>query len=59
MPRKKLTKTQVRRLLNVLRRDLYRLMIDRLEHGTKSEIKITFDKLKLFRRTIANAQDKI
>jgi len=59
MPKKKFTKKQTKRLLNVVRRNLYKLMIDRLEHGTKSEVKITFDKLKQFRRTIANAEDKL
>jgi len=48
MPKKKLTKTQVRRLINVVRRDLYRLMIDRLEHGTKSDMKMTFNKIEEF-----------
>ena len=59
MPKKKLTKTQVRRLINVVRRDLYRLMIDRLEHGTKSDMKMTFNKVEEFYTAIGKAQDKI
>ena len=59
MPKKKLTKTQVRRLINVVSRDLYRLMIDRLQHGTKSDMKMTFHKIEEFYQLVRKAQDKI
>jgi|TARA_R110002020_G_scaffold164779_1_gene351758 hypothetical protein len=59
MPKKKQTKTRVRRLINVVRRDLYLLMIDRLNFGTKSEVKMTFNKIEEFYTAIGKAQDKI
>ena len=59
MPSKKQTKTQVRKKINVIRRALYLLMIDRLNFGTKSEVKMTFNKVEEFYTAIGKAQDKI
>ena len=59
MPSKKQTKTQVRKKINVIRRALYLLMIDRLNFGTKSEVKMTFNKIEEFYTAIGKAQDKI
>ena len=59
MPKKKLTKTQVRKKINVIRRALYLLMIDRLNFGTKSDVKMTFNKIEEFYTAIGKAQDKI
>jgi|TARA_R110002074_G_scaffold368196_1_gene542622 hypothetical protein len=59
MPSKKQTKTQVRKKINVIRRALYLLMIDRLNFGTKSDVKMTFNKIEEFYTAIGKAQDKI
>ena len=59
MPSKKQTKTQVRKKINVTRRALYLLMIDRLNFGTKSDVKMTFNKIEEFYTAIGKAQDKI
>ena len=59
MPGKKQSKTQVRKKINVIRRALYLLMIDRLNFGTKSEVKMTFNKVEEFYTAIGKAQDKI
>ena len=59
MPSKKQTKTQVRKKINVIKRALYLLMIDRLNFGTKSDVKMTFNKIEEFYTAIGKAQDKI
>ena len=45
MPKKKLTKAQVKRKLKTLQNNMYDLMLDRLSHGTDSFYKGTFESL--------------
>jgi len=59
MPKKKLTKTQVKRLLNNANASIYKLALDRLQHGTGSLIPITFKKLETMLGDISRALDKL
>jgi len=59
MARKKLTKTRVRQLLNSANASIYKLALDRLQHGTGSLIPITFKKLEGMLGDITRALDKI
>jgi len=59
MARKKLTKTQVKRLLNNANASIYKLALDRLQHGTGSLIPITFKKLETMLGDISRALDKL
>jgi len=59
MPKKKLTKSQVKRLLNSANATVYKLALDRLQHGTVSLIPISFKKLELMLVDINRALDKI
>ena len=45
MPKKKLTKAQVKRKLKTCNNAMYDLMLDRLNYGTDSFYKGTFDSL--------------
>ena len=46
MPKKKLTKAQVKRKLKTASNALYDLGIDKYGHGTSSFVPMSFDKLK-------------
>ena len=59
MPKKKLTKTQVKRLLNSANAATYRLALDRLQHGTGSIIPISFKKLETMLGDLGRAIDKL
>ena len=60
MPRnKKLNKTRVRSLLNSANASIYKLALDRLQHGTGSLIPITFKKLEAMLGDISRALDKL
>jgi hypothetical protein len=59
MARKKLTKTRVRLLLNSANASVYKLALDRLQHGTGSLIPITFKKLEAMLGDITRALDKL
>ena len=59
MPKKKLTKTQVKRLLNTSNAEIYKLALDRLQHGTGSLIPITFKKLETMLGDLNRALDKL
>ena len=45
MPKKKLTKAQVKRKLKTITNALYDLGIDKLGHGTSSYVSMSFDKI--------------
>jgi len=59
MPKKKLTKTRVKQLLNSANASIYKLALDRLQHGTGSLIPITFKKLETMLGDISRALDKL
>tara|TARA_R100001463_G_C3540196_1_gene222348 strand:+ start:2328 stop:2507 length:180 start_codon:yes stop_codon:yes gene_type:complete len=59
MPKKKLTKTQVKRLLNSANAAIYKLALDRLQHGTGSLIPISFKKLETMLGDLGRAIDKL
>ena len=59
MPQKKLTKTQVKRLLNSANAATYRLALDRLQHRTGSLIPISFKKLETMLGDLGRAIDKL
>lgn len=59
MAKKKLTKTQVKRLLNTSNAAIYKLALDRLQHGTGSLIPITFKKLETMLGDLNRALDKL
>jgi len=59
MGKRKLTKTQVKRLLNSANASIYKLALDRLQHGTGSLIPITFKKLETMLGDISRALDKL
>ena len=59
MAKKKLTKTRVRQLLNSANASVYKLALDRLQHGTGSLIPITFKKLEAMLGDITRALDKL
>ena len=56
---KKLTKTRVRSLMNSANASIYKLALDRLQHGTGSLIPITFKKLEAMLGDISRALDKL
>ena len=59
MPRKKLTKAQVKRLLNNANASIYKLALERLQFGTGSLVPITFKKLEAILTTVLRALDKL
>ena len=59
MPKKKLTKTRVRSLLGSANASIYKLALDRLQHGTGSLIPISFKKLETMLADINRALDKL
>ena len=59
MARKKLTKTRVRLLLNSANASVYKLALDRLQHGTASLIPISFKKLEAMLGDLNRALDKL
>ena len=59
MPKKKLNKTQVKRLLNSANASIYKLALDRLQHGTGSIIPISFKKLETMLGDLGRAIDKL
>ena len=59
MPRKKLTKAQVKRKIKTMNRVLYDLMIDRMAYTSKSECKMTFEKMMSFKKYATSAADKV
>jgi len=58
MPRKKLTKARVKSLLNSANASLYKLALDRLQHGTGSLVPISFKKLEEMLATVLRAINK-
>ena len=52
MPKKKLTKAQIKRKLKTVKNAMYDLMLDRLNYGTDSFYKGTFDSLNKMHRVI-------
>jgi hypothetical protein len=59
MPRKKLTKSQVKRLLNAANASVYKLALDKLQHGTGSFIPVSFKKLETMLADINRALTKL
>ena len=59
MPKKKLTKAQVKRKIKTINKTLYDLMIDRMAYTSKSECKMTFEKMMSFKKYATSASDKI
>jgi hypothetical protein len=59
MPKKKLNKTRVKALLNSANTSIYKLALDRLQHGTGSLIPISFKKLEAMLGDITRALEKM
>ena len=59
MPKKKLTKTRVKTLLTSANASVYKLALDRLQHGTSSLVPISFKKLETMLTDINRALDKL
>jgi len=59
MPRKKLTKAQVKRLLNSANASVYKLALDKLQHGTGSFVPVSFKKLETMLADINRALTKL
>jgi hypothetical protein len=59
MPRKKLTKAQVRRKSATIIKTLYTIMIDKLEYGAQSHWSMSFDKTKELREALLRANSRI
>jgi hypothetical protein len=59
MATKKLNKTKVKSLLNRANASVYKLALDRLQHGTASLIPISFKKLEAMLGDINRALEKI
>ena len=59
MPRKILTNPQLRRKSATIIKSLYTIMIDKLEHGTKSRWPMSFNKTKEIREALLRAHVKI
>jgi len=59
MPRKKLTKAQVKRLLNSANASVYKLALDKLQHGPSSFNPISFKKLETMLTDINRALTKM
>jgi len=58
MPKKKLTKTQVKRASNQIIKNMYNLMIDKLGHGSKSFWPMSYNKTVETYRAIQSASLK-
>lgn len=59
MAGKKLTKTQVKKLLNSANASVYKLALDRLQYNSQSFIPISFKKLEVMLADINRALDKL
>ncbi len=59
MPKKKLTKTQVKNAFDSMARITYKLAIDKMGHGTKSNIPMSFDALSNLNNKIIRTRDKL
>jgi hypothetical protein len=59
MPKKKLTKARVKNLLGSANASIYKLALDRLQHGTGSLIPISFKKLETMLGDLGRAIDKL
>jgi hypothetical protein len=59
MPKKKLTKAQVKRKIRTAKKALYDLFIDKFEHGTSSFIPISTKKLEELYFPLMRALDKL
>tara|TARA_R100000808_G_C2091955_1_gene112035 strand:+ start:405 stop:584 length:180 start_codon:yes stop_codon:yes gene_type:complete len=59
MPKKKLTKAQVKRLLNTSSSAIYKLALDRLQNGTGSLVPISFKKLETMLGDTNRAKSKL
>tara|TARA_R100000306_G_C4282900_1_gene96031 strand:- start:40 stop:225 length:186 start_codon:yes stop_codon:yes gene_type:complete len=59
MPKKKLTKAQVKRKVQTATNALYDLTLDKLAYGTRAEIPTSFDKLKAMHQTLLNALNRM
>ena len=59
MPKKKLTKTQVKRKFQQLAKITYDLASDKMGYGTKSHIPMSFDALANLNNKILRIRDKL
>ena len=59
MPKKKLTKTLVKRKLLSIRTNIMALIIDKMEYGSSSHIPVSADKLISISKTIVSAVTKV
>jgi hypothetical protein len=59
MPKKKLTKAQVKRKFKNINRDIYDLVLDKLGHGSASFVPMSLNKLLELHRSLGNMGMKI
>ncbi len=59
MPKKKLTKAQVKRKFKNLNRDLYDLTNDKLGHGSSSFVPMSLNKLLELHKVVDNASMRV
>ena len=59
MPKKKLTKAQVKRASAQIIKNMYNLMLDKLGHGTKSDWPMSYNKTVETYRAIQSAALKM
>ena len=59
MPKKKLTKTQVNNMFKRMGKITYDLALDKMGHGTKSHIPMSFDALSNLNNKILRVRDKL
>ena len=59
MARKKMTKAQVRKTMQSAKNALYKLFMDKFDHGTKSEVTLSTKKLEEMYFPLMRAKDKL
>jgi hypothetical protein len=59
MPKKKLTKAQVKRKLKTMYRAVYDLTIDKMGHGSESFVPFSFAKINDMLTQVLRAQQKL
>jgi hypothetical protein len=59
MPKKKLTKAQVRKTMQSAKNAIYNLFMDKFNYGSKSEVTISTKKLEEMYFPLMRAKDKL
>tara|TARA_Y100001951_G_C11278319_1_gene263487 strand:+ start:585 stop:767 length:183 start_codon:yes stop_codon:yes gene_type:complete len=59
MPKKKLTKTQVKRKIKTTSNAIYDMLLDKMGHGTASFVPFSLDKLIELQKVMDRARNKV